>query len=133
CGRGNAVLGDFSAARGDRVQAAEYYFRAFLADWKNPAAKRRLQEYKDALEERNKRQMDKLRDALTLAIDSSGSMAHDGGLERVRAGLDELLARLGDDDTVTVTTFGDRARVVLPETPAGERMRIAAAVAGGPP
>lgn len=70
CGRGNAVLGDFSAARGDRVQAAEYYFRAFLADWKNPVAKRKLQEYKDALDERNKRQMDKLRDALTLAIDN---------------------------------------------------------------
>ncbi|MBI2922728.1 MAG: hypothetical protein HYY18_16875 [Planctomycetes bacterium] len=70
CGRGNTVLGDFAAARGDRVQAAEFYFRAFLADWKNPVAKRKLQEYKDALEERNARQMDKLRDALTLAIDN---------------------------------------------------------------
>lgn len=66
---------------------------------------------------------------LTLAIDCSGSMAQPGGLDRVRAGLAELLAQLGDDDSVAVVAFGDRARVVLPATPGAERQRIAAAVA----
>ncbi len=68
--------------------------------------------------------------ALTLAIDCSGSMAQPGGLDRVRAGLSELLERLGDDDSVAVVAFDDRARVVLPATPGAERARIAAAVAG---
>lgn len=68
--------------------------------------------------------------ALTLAIDCSGSMAQSGGLERIQAGLRELVSTLGDEDTVAIVAFGDRARIVLPATSGTQRERLLAAIAG---
>lgn len=67
---------------------------------------------------------------LTLAIDCSGSMAQPGGLERLQAGLRELVDGLRPDDRCALVAFGDRARVVLPATPGGEHRRLAEAIAG---
>jgi len=69
CGRGNALLGDIAAAKSDRGEAAECYRQAFMADWKNPEIRRKFLEYRGGLEEQSKRQMGKLRDALSTAID----------------------------------------------------------------
>lgn len=67
--------------------------------------------------------------ALTLAIDCSGSMAQPGGLERIQSGLQQLVTTLGDDDTVALVAFGDRARIVLPATPGAQRERLQSAIA----
>jgi len=51
---------------------------------------------------------------LVLAVDTSGSMAQPGGLQRLRLGLTELLPHLRTDDKIAVITFADRAVVALP-------------------
>jgi hypothetical protein len=70
CARGNALLGDSEAAKGDRAEAADYYLKSFTADWSDKTVKDKLLKYKDALAERNRRLLEKLRDAITLAIDA---------------------------------------------------------------
>jgi Ca-activated chloride channel family protein len=62
--------------------------------------------------------------ALTFVIDTSGSMAQDGRLELVKDSLRVLVDRLGDRDRVSIVTFGDEARVVLPPTWASDSGRI---------
>lgn len=67
---------------------------------------------------------------LTFLVDTSGSMALDQRDELIEVALTGLAGQLGPRDTVAVVGYADEARRVLPHTPASERDRIAAAVAG---
>ena len=65
---------------------------------------------------------------LTFVIDTSGSMEQDDRLEVVKHALARLVDGLGQGDTVSVVTFGDDARVVLPPTRATDRDEILYAI-----
>jgi Ca-activated chloride channel homolog len=62
--------------------------------------------------------------ALTFVIDTSGSMAREGRLELVKDALARLVDGLGRDDTVSIITFGNDARIVLEPTRATRRDEI---------
>ncbi len=66
--------------------------------------------------------------ALTFVIDTSGSMEREGRLELVKAALRVLVDQLGRDDSVSIVTFGDEARVVLGPTPASRDHEILGAI-----
>jgi Ca-activated chloride channel homolog len=66
--------------------------------------------------------------ALTFVIDTSGSMEREGRLEMVKDGLRQLVDGLRRDDSVSLVTFGDDARVVLPPTGAEDTERILTAI-----
>jgi hypothetical protein len=70
CGRGNAILGDCYAKKNARGEAAECYLRAFLADWKNDEYRRKFLDHRSGLEEVQKNQVRRLRDAMTLALEN---------------------------------------------------------------
>ncbi len=65
---------------------------------------------------------------VTLAIDRSGSMAGAAGIDRVRAGLAELVPHLTADDRVSIVAFADRAELVLAATPGNQTQTILAAL-----
>ncbi len=67
---------------------------------------------------------------LTLCLDASGSMARPGGLDRIRPGLRELIARLGPEDRVSLVAFDDRARLLATGLPADRRARLRELLAG---
>ncbi|MGW1406254.1 vWA domain-containing protein [Streptomyces sp. NPDC002403] len=54
--------------------------------------------------------------ALTFVVDISGSMAETGRLDLVKKSLDILTDELRDDDSVSLVTFSDEARTLLPMT-----------------
>ncbi len=66
--------------------------------------------------------------ALTFVIDTSGSMEREGRLELVKAALRVLVEQLRRDDTVSIVTFGDEARVVLGTTAASRADEILGAI-----
>jgi Ca-activated chloride channel family protein len=65
---------------------------------------------------------------LTLAVDTSGSMATSGRLELVRIALRGLVASLGENDRIAIVAFGASAWVVLPHTSLSERTRVENAI-----
>jgi Ca-activated chloride channel family protein len=66
--------------------------------------------------------------ALTLVVDTSGSMDIRERLGLVRSTLALLALELRDSDTVAVVTYDDEANLVLPPTPAVEAETIVAAI-----
>ncbi|MGW0963892.1 YfbK domain-containing protein [Streptomyces gelaticus] len=54
--------------------------------------------------------------ALTFVVDISGSMAETGRLDLVKKSLDILTDELRDDDSVSLVTFSDEAKTLLPMT-----------------
>jgi Ca-activated chloride channel family protein len=68
--------------------------------------------------------------ALTLVIDTSGSMEEGQRLELVKRGVREMAKALGPGDFVTVVAFTEDARVVLEQIPATQRWKLEDAVAG---
>ncbi|MEL5957487.1 von Willebrand factor type A domain-containing protein [Streptomyces sp. CLV115] len=54
--------------------------------------------------------------ALTFVVDISGSMAEAGRLDLVKKSLDILTDELRDDDSVSLVTFSDEAKTLLPMT-----------------
>ena len=62
--------------------------------------------------------------ALTLVIDVSGSMSQGNRLNLVQRSLQLLVDELTESDTVSIVTFSDNARLVLPPTSAAEYDRI---------
>ncbi|MFF2012293.1 von Willebrand factor type A domain-containing protein [Streptomyces sp. NPDC058195] len=54
--------------------------------------------------------------ALTFVVDISGSMAETGRLDLVKKSLDLLTDELRDDDSVSLVTFSDEAKTLLPMT-----------------
>lgn len=63
--------------------------------------------------------------ALTFVVDISGSMAETGRLDLVKKSLDILTDELRDDDSVSLVTFSDEAKTLLPMTRLqGHRGRI---------
>ncbi len=67
--------------------------------------------------------------ALTLAIDCSGSMAQEGGLDRIQRGLLAFVDHLRAEDRVSIVAFGDQAHVILPATPGNDRAALVNALA----
>ncbi|MEV5407323.1 von Willebrand factor type A domain-containing protein [Thermopolyspora sp. NPDC052614] len=65
---------------------------------------------------------------LTFVVDVSGSMGSPGRLDLVREALHLLVDQLGAGDHVSIVTFSDTARLVIPMTPATERAALHAAV-----
>ena len=68
--------------------------------------------------------------ALTFVVDTSGSMAREDRIELVKHSLRLLLGELDERDTVSIVTFSNEARLVLPPTSAGQRAVIESAVHG---
>jgi Ca-activated chloride channel family protein len=66
--------------------------------------------------------------AITLVVDTSGSMDIRERLGLVQSTLALLALELRDTDTVSVVTFDDDARVILPPTPAEDAERIVASI-----
>lgn len=66
---------------------------------------------------------------LVVALDTSGSMARSGALDRARIALYGLVDRLAESDRVAVIAFGERGRVVLPATPGNDARRLREALA----
>ena len=66
--------------------------------------------------------------ALTLVIDTSGSMGIQDRLETVKGALRILVRHLSGDDRVAIVSFGSDARVVLPPTSAEGASTILAAI-----
>ncbi len=66
--------------------------------------------------------------SLTLAIDTSGSMASDRRLELIKRSIDQLVLQLEDFDTVAIVAFGSEPFLVLPPTLAREENRILEAI-----
>jgi Ca-activated chloride channel homolog len=66
--------------------------------------------------------------AITLVVDTSGSMDIRERLGLVQSTLALLALELRDTDTVSVVTFDDDARVILPPTPADDAERIVASI-----
>lgn len=71
---------------------------------------------------------DRAEASLTFVIDTSGSMERDGRLELVQDALATLVRGLGQRDRVSIVTFGDDGRVILPPTRASETRRILDAI-----
>ena len=67
--------------------------------------------------------------ALTLAIDTSGSMALEDRLAQVTTTVSTLLGSLEPRDRIAVVAYGAQAYLALPPTPARERDRIRSALA----
>lgn len=61
--------------------------------------------------------------ALTFVVDISGSMAERGRLDLVRTSLDLLTDELRDDDSLSLVTFSDAAKTLLPMTRLGDHRR----------
>jgi Ca-activated chloride channel homolog len=66
--------------------------------------------------------------AITLVVDTSGSMDIRERLGLVQSTLALLALELKDSDTVSVVTFDDDAQVILPPTPAEDAERIVASI-----
>lgn len=66
--------------------------------------------------------------SLTFVIDTSGSMEREGRLELVKDALRILVKELGPDDRVSVVSFGQDARLVLPSTSTRDQETILAAI-----
>lgn len=54
--------------------------------------------------------------ALTFVVDISGSMAEPGRLDLVKKSLGILTDELRDDDSISLVTFSDEAKTLLPMT-----------------
>jgi Ca-activated chloride channel family protein len=67
--------------------------------------------------------------ALTLVIDTSGSMSQGNRLELVKQSLQLLVDRLRPDDSVAIVAYSTEARVVLPPTSGADRYAILNAIA----
>ena len=66
--------------------------------------------------------------SLTFVVDTSGSMEREGRLELVKDALRILVDELGPDDRVSVVSFGQDARLILPSTSARDADAILAAI-----
>jgi Ca-activated chloride channel family protein len=66
---------------------------------------------------------------LTLAIDTSGSMALEARIDQVRQALGVLVGALRPDDRIAVVAYGRQPVLLLPHTPVRERDRILGALA----
>lgn len=66
---------------------------------------------------------------LVVVVDHSGSMAADGRLDKVKAGLATLIDNLTDEDRLALISFDDRVTVTAPFGPALDRAALKAAVA----
>ncbi len=66
---------------------------------------------------------------LVVVIDHSGSMASDGRLDKVKAGLDTLVDNLIDGDRLAIVKFDDQVEVVTPFTDMLDRDALHAEVA----
>ena len=65
---------------------------------------------------------------LVFLVDVSGSMRMENRLELVKRGLQLLVERLDERDSIGIVAYGSSARVVLSSTPASEREAILEAV-----
>ena len=65
---------------------------------------------------------------LTVVIDHSGSMASDGRLDKVKAGLGTLIDTLGETDRLAIVEFDDRVRTDATFTPTLDRAHLHAIV-----
>ena len=65
---------------------------------------------------------------LTFLIDRSGSMNGNNGMELLKSGLRMLVAKLRDEDHVSIVTYASGTEVLLRSTPGSDRALIAAAV-----
>ena len=65
---------------------------------------------------------------LTISVDTSGSMALDGRMERLRSALRTLVDALQPDDRLALVAFSNRAFVVLPPTAVRDGDRVRAAI-----
>lgn len=67
---------------------------------------------------------------LALVVDTSGSMAARGKMEAARQAAGELVELLGPQDTLSLVTFDDRARVLAAPTPGTDAAALRATVHG---
>ena len=65
---------------------------------------------------------------LTFLVDRSGSMNVNNGMEMLKSGLRMLVAKLRDEDHVSIVTYASGTEVLLRSTPGSDRALIAAAV-----
>jgi len=65
---------------------------------------------------------------LTFLVDRSGSMNGNNGMEMLKSGLRMLVAKLRDEDHVSIVTYASGTEVLLRSTPGSDRALIAAAV-----
>jgi len=65
---------------------------------------------------------------VTLLVDGSGSMAQDDRMELVKTSLHELVASLGDEDTISIVRSGQVPELVLDATPTSRLGEVHAAV-----
>jgi len=65
---------------------------------------------------------------LVVVIDHSGSMAEDGKMDNVKAGLHALINQLGDNDRLAIVEFNDTVQVVAPFGSTLDRVGLGSAV-----
>ena len=65
---------------------------------------------------------------LTFLVDRSGSMNGNNGMELLKSGLKMLVAKLRDEDHVSIVTYADGTSVLLGSTPGGEKAKILDAI-----
>ncbi|MEZ0076922.1 von Willebrand factor type A domain-containing protein [Planotetraspora sp. GP83] len=65
---------------------------------------------------------------LTFVVDVSGSMAEPSRLDLVRDALHTLVDQLMPGDEVSIVSFSDSARLIIPMVPVSERSRLHAAI-----
>jgi Ca-activated chloride channel family protein len=67
---------------------------------------------------------------LALVVDRSGSMASEDKLRHAKSAAEQLVARLGADDTLAIVAYDDRIETLVPATPVRERDVFLAALRG---
>lgn len=65
---------------------------------------------------------------LTLAVDTSGSMARSEHLDLIKSSLEILVEKLEPTDRVALVAYSDQANLILPHTPARQAERIIGAL-----
>ena len=65
---------------------------------------------------------------LTFLIDTSGSMAWNGGMEMVKKSLKLLAEKIRPQDSVAIVTYANGTSVRLPSTPGSRKLEILAAI-----